>query len=123
MNGTNCLVDTNILIHLQNGVKQIVEFINDKFLFISFVTELELLSHPNLTKADEVIVRSMINDCILIDINERIKKETIRIRRKHKIKLPDAIVAASAICFDLPLITCDKGFRIISGLNIILIDI
>ena len=44
---------------------------------------------------------------------ERIKKEkTIELRKKYKTKLPDAIVAASAIVKGLPLITADKGFNL-----------
>ena len=36
-----------------------------------------------------------------------------------KIKLPDAIIAATAIHYNLPLLSADKGFKNISGLTLI----
>ncbi|MDD6487265.1 MAG: PIN domain-containing protein [Spirochaetales bacterium] len=49
------------------------------------------------------------------------KDKTIEIRKKYKTKLPDAIVAASSIVNDIPLITADKGFRQITELKLELI--
>ena len=54
-------------------------------------------------------------------MSEETKDKTIEIRRKYKTKLPDAIVAATAIVNNLPLISADKGFKQISELNLILI--
>jgi len=123
MNGVECIVDTNILIHLQNNVPQIVGFIDGKIVFISFVSELEILSKHGLTAKQEKEAQSMIDDCIVIDMNEKIKKQAIAIRKKYQVKLPDAIIAATAISYELPLITCDKGFKNIPELDLILLDI
>lgn len=60
-------------------------------------------------------------DCNEISLTDEIKENTIEIRKKYKIKLPDAIVAASAIVNNLPLITADKGFNQIEELNLKLI--
>ena len=60
-------------------------------------------------------------DCNEISLTDEIKEKTIEIRKKYKIKLPDAIVAASAIVNNLPLITADKGFNQIEELNLKLI--
>ena len=65
------------------------------------------------------IIQSFIDDCIIIDLNEDIKENVIKLRRKYKIKLPDSFIAATSEYFDLPIITADKGFNKIEELNIL----
>jgi predicted nucleic acid-binding protein len=65
--------------------------------------------------------RAFINQCTVVDISPAIKKKVIEIRQKVKIKLPDAIIAASAITMGLPIITADKQFEKISGLSVIIV--
>ena len=48
------------------------------------------------------------------------KDTVISIRTKHRLKMPDAFVAATAIYFKLPLYTFDQGFLKINSLNILL---
>ena len=45
-------------------------------------------------------------------------EETIRIRRTHKVKLPDSIIAATAVTRKLALITADTGFSKIENLQL-----
>jgi len=44
-------------------------------------------------------------------MNASVKIIAIGIRRKYRMKTIDAIIAASAIYFDLPLVTADKSFK------------
>ena len=44
--------------------------------------------------------------------------DTIEIRKKYAIKLPDAIIASSAIVNDLVLLTADKGFERVKELKL-----
>ena len=60
----------------------------------------------------------MLENCVIIDINMMIKTEVIRLRRPYSLKLPDCIVAATALYMDLPIITSDKGFKKIEELNL-----
>ena len=62
------------------------------------------------------------NGCIIIDINEEIKKTTIQIKQKHQIKLPDSIIAATTLFIEIPLLTADKGFKKINKLNLALFE-
>lgn len=55
-------------------------------------------------------------------MNDMIKNEAILIRRTYGTKLPDAIVAATSIYSRLQLVTADKGFRKIDGLDLNLLD-
>ncbi|MEN9521719.1 MAG: hypothetical protein RL065_96 [Bacteroidota bacterium] len=120
MNGSNLFVDTNILLLLLNGNHTIAESISEQHIFISFITELELLGHKGITTSEQKVIKSLLNECVVIDINENIKKEVIKIRQQKKIKLPDAIIAASSIYLDLPLLSADNDFSRIDHLNLIL---
>ena len=48
---------------------------------------------------------------------------TIRVKQKRKIKVPDAIIAATAIENNLPLLTADTAFTSVADLNCILIEL
>jgi len=111
MSGTKLFVDTNIILYLLNGDETLAEFLNGRQVYLSFVTELELLGYPGLSEKDRKTIQSFLSQCKITDINKTIKEEVIRLRSVYKIKLPDAIVVASAIYLDLPLITSDSGFK------------
>jgi predicted nucleic acid-binding protein len=119
MNGGNVLVDTNICLYLLSGNETIAEILDGNSIFISFITQLELLSYSNLSNSDLIKIQSFIDDCIVIDLNEDIKETVVELRRKYKIKLPDSIIAATSEYFDIPIITADKGFKKIDELNVI----
>ncbi|WP_229213974.1 PIN domain-containing protein [Dyadobacter psychrotolerans] len=60
-----------------------------------------------------------LEECAIIDINAGIKEITKQLRRKHKLKLPDAIVAATAIFLGIPLLSADKHFEGIEDLTFV----
>ena len=82
---------------------------------------MELLSFSGITEAEENNIKALLNDCEEISFLKDVKEKAIELRKKYKTKLPDAIVAASAIVNNLPLITADKGFNQIQELNLQLI--
>jgi predicted nucleic acid-binding protein len=122
MNGVRILIDTNTAIYLLNGDSTLARLLDQKSIYISFVSQLELLSFPGITVESEKMILEMIDSCVVIDINNSIKREVIQLRRKYSIKLPDSIIAATAIYFDLPLLTADRGFAKIEELNLMLYE-
>ena len=54
-------------------------------------------------------------------MNQKIKQRTILLRQRYKIKTPDAIIAATAIEFQIPLISSDSDFTIIKELDFLLL--
>ncbi|NMM50765.1 type II toxin-antitoxin system VapC family toxin [Marinigracilibium pacificum] len=123
MNGNRIFVDTNILLYLLNGDKEVTEMISNKDVVISFITELELLSYSNLNDDSEQLIKELLNECIIRDISGEIKELTIEFRRKSKLKLPDSIIAATAYFNKLPLLTADKQFRTVDELDVIIYDV
>ena len=120
MNGINFVADTNALIYLLNGNPCMAPYL-DKSLIYSVISEMELLSYSGITESEENSIKSLLEDCEEIPLSTEIKEKTIELRKKYRTKLPDAIVAASAIVKGLPLITADKGFGQIEELNLELI--
>ncbi|MEQ9052683.1 MAG: type II toxin-antitoxin system VapC family toxin, partial [Marinoscillum sp.] len=105
MIGNKLFVDTNILIYLLNGDQEVTQILEGKQLAISIITELELLAIPNLSAGEQKIIEELIGECQIISISSGIKKIAVEFRKTRKLKLPDAIVAASAFYSKLPLFT------------------
>lgn len=59
-------------------------------------------------------------NCTIVELKQEIKNLTVELRKKHKLKLPNAIIAASAYFHKLPLITADIDFQKLEEMNIIL---
>lgn len=121
MNGTDFIADTNALIYFLDGNSCMLPYATKKLGF-SIISEMELLSFSEITQEEEAGVKTLLSDCGKFHLTEEIKDKTIEIRRKYKTKLPDAIVAATAIVNNIPLISADKGFRQIVELNLTLIE-
>lgn len=101
MNGIDFLADTNFLIQVHEG-KQNVEAFLDYHFAVSYITEIELLGKFSISKHEKILLQNIINDCFVIDMNQKIKQRTILLRQRYKIKTPDAIITATAIEFQIP---------------------
>lgn len=107
MNGKEILVDTNIILYLLNQNDTLQEMLQGKSIYISFITELELIGFKNITAAEERQIELLLKECSIIHMNNGIKEKYVEIRKKYKLKLADSIIAATAIESDLPLI-CNR---------------
>ena len=121
MTGIDFLADTNFLIFTSQG-NSIVEPFLDYNIGISFITEMELLGVFSISKVQKSNIQNIINECFVIDMNTEIKKYAIQIKQKYKIKLPDAIIAATAIQYNIPFITADADFKVVKELNLIFLE-
>lgn len=107
------LIDTNVFILLFNN--RLAESLPAGELACSIVTEMELLSFPTITPPDEVSIREMLAGLTVYGIDQETKEKAIHLRRTHRLKLPDAIIVATAICHQAVLITNDEDLRRIPG--------
>ena len=117
MSGIEFLADTNAVVYLLAGNECMTPFLN-KNMAVSVITVMELLSFPDITDQQEKTIRSFLEQCEILQITDNIREKTIHIRRSNKTKLPDAIIAATSIVHDIPLLTADIGFCKIKDLKI-----
>ena len=81
---------------------------------------MEALGFPFQNWEEEISVTMFCNTFERIFLTKDIEKQTILIRKMHKIKLPDAIIAATAIACNQTLVTFNSSdFRKIAGLNLL----
>ncbi|HEX8023883.1 type II toxin-antitoxin system VapC family toxin [Mucilaginibacter sp.] len=87
---------------------------------ISAITEIELLCWKTTSDADLQLLANFINDVTIFELEKAIKLKTAEIRKTNRIKLPDAIIAATALVHELTLVTRNvKDFDQIKGLKVI----
>lgn len=124
MNGNKLLLDTNAILYLLNGDKDIADVIHGKLVYLSFVSEMELLGFPDISQNEENSIKQFLEDATtkVIDINTNIKENAITLRRKYKIKLPDSIIMGTAQFLDIPVLTADKDFEKVNEINLILFE-
>lgn len=119
------LLDTNIVINFlgatlpEDGMK-LLNTIVDEESNVSIITKMETLGFNFKTINEQITIESFIKGSDVLELNNDIVTVTINIRKKHKIKLPDAIIAATSIVYDLVLITRNiSDFKNIDKLKII----
>lgn len=122
VSGNNILADTSLLINFFNGIEPTDEVLKDQHIWISAITEMELLSFSALTDAHEQLIRSFLDGCMLVEISRPIREIAIQIRKKQKLKLPDAVIAATSIYLDFPLLTMDTDFNKVTHLNVVIVN-
>lgn len=122
MNGNSLLLDTNVSLYLLSKDDTLADILQGSDIYLSFITELELLGYNGLEARERLSIKSFIQDCIVIDINTQIKETVIEMRQKYSVKLPDAIIAATALYLNIPLLTADKGFKKVSEINLLLYE-
>lgn len=99
------LLDTNIFILLFND--NLAEPIPNGKLGYSIITEIELLSFSRLTKDEENLIKANLKTLYQAALTSNIAQKTIFLRRKYRLKTPDAIIIATAWNFDATLLSND----------------
>ncbi len=121
--GQRFLLDSNTVIYLCNGglPENAIEFLRNevhKGIFLSVISEIETLGWTAPTAFEAYITQSFVNGCTVIELTRPIVLKTIEMRKMRKIKLPDAIIAATALVHDFTLISRnDTDFKQITSLK------
>lgn len=112
------VVDTNIVLYYLGG--RLLEFPPaGNRICLSVVSEIELLSYSKITEAEERRIRQFIAASTIIGISQEVKVSTIEIRRRYKLKLPDAIICATAFALGASLLTNDVLLKKVSEIQTI----
>lgn len=122
MSGNSLLLDTNTVLYLLAGDETLAEFLNGKKLYISIITELELLSYKHFKAKELKILNEFLSELQIVNITEEIKNFAIEIRRTSSLKLPDCIIAATSLGLRIPLISADKALKNVNTLDLIIYE-
>ncbi len=122
MSGRRLLVDTNVLIYLLNGDSRITEVLQGTRLVVSVITKMEIKCYSKLTENDISLIDKLIDECEIVGLSSDIQNVAVEFRKKFNLKLPDAIIAASSYCSNLPLLTCDAAFGRLEEMDVIILE-
>lgn len=101
--GLKYLWDTNTVIYyLQKTLPLAGEELVDNILnsyqpAISIITEMELLCYKSTTENDIILINNFISNSVVYELDQQIKLKAIEVRKHFRLKLPDSIIAASAL--------------------------
>lgn len=102
------IVDTDIFVDFFQGVEEALLFLNENKASIVFsaITEAELLSGKQCTdlKQKEMVIR-VLTQFEKIPVDNPLVQIAADFRRKYTLKLPDALIAATAFTLGYPLVT------------------
>jgi tRNA(fMet)-specific endonuclease VapC len=125
MNGIEILLDTNAVVPALSDRKTLTAKGGRLYRAgISIVSVIEFLSNKDLLSKDKFLFESLIEEIDVIDVkieNTNLINTAVSIRKKYKIKLPDAIIAATALVNDATLYSADEAFSKIHNLKFKLI--
>lgn len=105
------LLDTNVVIYALQGRPHIMNLVEKEKIYLSFVSEIELLSWPKLGSQDQILISNFIRKSEVVEYSSRLKEIVIDFRKQYNLKLSDAFVAASAFQFETLLVSADSVFN------------
>jgi predicted nucleic acid-binding protein len=122
--GMNMLVDSNVIIDYvsnripEKSAKQLDNYFNSNFS-VSIISKIEVLGFNTLDYEMEQL-ESFIQLSSIVYMDEAVADKTIEIRRMKRIKLPDAIIAATALVQNCILLSHNTtDFNKIEGLQVL----
>ena len=99
---------------------QFLDTIVDDEPIISIITKMETLGFEFKSVAEQTTMETFVSGSAILDLNQDIVNTTIAIRKNKKMKLPDAIIAATALVHGLVLVSRNMSdFKNITGLTCI----
>jgi len=119
------LLDSNVLISHFGGELRVARWMDPADAGggragVSVVTRIEVLGHSSVTGSVESAVRRLLDSLETFGLSDGVIERTVSLRRSHRLKLPDAIIAATALESSRVLVTHDlRGFGLVSGLRVI----
>jgi predicted nucleic acid-binding protein len=108
------LIDTNIIIYFlddqipENHVETLMAIFQNSFN-ISTITNIEVLGWHLLEGEKRVETEAFLENAHILFVDDAIQRKTIEIKKNRRMKTPDAIIGATAIVYDLTLVTRNES--------------
>jgi hypothetical protein len=121
--GTKYLIGTNAVIEFlsgavpESGSKWLQDIVDEDLHHLSVINQIELLGF-NGSPTEMQTLEEFINVSTVLPLSDVVVQKTIDLRKNHTIKLPDAIIAATSLTYQLTLVTRNTiDFQKIEGLD------
>ncbi len=115
------LLDSNILIYAaQPGCEFLDEWLEAPGTMFSAISLTEVLGYEGITPEDEQLFETLFSHLQALPVSEAVLRKAASLRRGRKMKLGDAIIAATALESGCELVTRnEQDFRGLEGLHIV----
>jgi len=118
------LLDSNTIVYLSKEIIGIDDVFDDNGEYgISVITYMEVLGYDFESRKEKEFIEELLSYLSIIYIDEIIAREVIILKQEKKIKLPDAIICATAIVNNTLLITNDIRLKNIKNLKIKIVGV
>jgi predicted nucleic acid-binding protein len=104
------LLDSNILIYCSKGqidFKVIAAHFDE--LFVSVITYMETLGHNFSNPKEKELIEKLLNSLPIVQTDMAIANQVVSYRQQRKIKLPDAVILATAKLLNADVITLNAS--------------
>lgn len=113
MSGNKYLLDTNFILGILKSDPIVLAEVSSRSIHIgecsySAITRMELLGFHNINREEEALIRQKLDRLTYLPLSGEIENVVVTLRQARKIKLPDAIIAATALCSGIELLTLDQ---------------
>ena len=113
MSGTKYLLDTNFILGILKSDDLVLAELSSRRILAaecsySAITRMELLGFHRIAQNEEAIIKQKLEHFSYLPLTKDIEDKVIDLRQSRKVKLPDAIIAATALCFGIELLTLDQ---------------
>ena len=122
MSGKRYLLDTNAIVALLQGSPALVTLLqNAEWVGISVISKIEFLAFSGLSESDINLFAEFLKRVEVIDLaasNDLLIEQIIQIRLQYRVKLPDAIIASTALQVGASLVTNDRELSKVTSLAV-----
>lgn len=119
------LLDTNVLIYYAAGSAEVREFLNinrNEVFYIPSIAIVEFLSYPLISQGVITRFKQFVDQTVILNLDFSIAELAAELRRLHKLKLADGVVAASALISNSALVTRNiRDFKKVKNLKLVAI--
>jgi predicted nucleic acid-binding protein len=120
VSGDSLLLDTNAFIYFLAGRRTIADLVLQAAdVCFSPITEIELLRAPHLTEEESNTIRDLLTTCRRIDLDQQVIDAAVDLSRRYGLRVPDAIIAGSALVHDVALVSADQHLARVTELTLI----
>jgi len=123
MNGKRYLLDTNAVVALLRGHAPLLALLRPaEWVGISVISQIEFLAFPGLTPPDRAALEAFTQRAEVVGLtaeNRPLIDAIVALRQEQRLKLPDAIIAATALIQRASLVTADQRFQPTTALPVV----